>query len=105
QRGFTAGTRAVVGQRTGPLRPRLCALTGDLFDVLRCALGHLSVRGWSRGVWRLKFCRHKPTSSSAVPYENSLARLEFGETPAAERLHMHEYVGRFRAAREKAKPA
>src|SRR5215831_21191781 len=54
---------------------------------------------------RLKLGRHKTMSSSAIPYEDGLAWPEFGEAPAAERLHMHEYVGRFRATREKAKPA
>jgi hypothetical protein len=53
----------------------------------------------------LKLGRHKTISSSAISHEDSLAWLEFGEAPSAERLHMHEYVGCLGATREKAKPA
>ena len=65
----------------------------------------LLVRGWDWGICWLKLRCHETIGSSAISHEDSLAWLEFGEAPAAERLHMHEYVGRFRAAREKAKPA
>ena len=91
---------APVNNRAGSLFPTEVQLRAP-----KWALGYLLVRGWTRGVWRLKFCRHKAISSSAISHEDSLSWLEFGEAPAAERLHMHEYVRRFRATREKAKPA
>ena len=65
----------------------------------------LLVRGRDGGIYRLKLCCHKTVCSPAISHEDSLPSLEFGEAPAAKRLHVHEYVWRFRTAREKAKPA
>ena len=87
----------VLGQRTGTHGRSVgpsgewLALTGGLSTVRGRA--PLLVRGWDGGMCWLKLGRHKTISSSAISHEDSLAWLEFGEAPSAERLHMHEYVG------------
>ena len=53
-----------------------------------------SVRGWTRSVVGLKFCRHETLWSPAVTHEHALAGPEFGDPAASQCFHMHKNVGR-----------
>src|SRR5262245_27460820 len=87
----------------GPSGPRFVKYRPQTV-VERSYTGDL-VRRRNCGARWLKLCCHQTACSPAISHEDGLARLKFGEATAAECLHVHEYVRRFRTAREKAKSA
>src|SRR5215471_17476996 len=65
-----------------------------------------SVRGRTeRGAFGAHLGRHQSLRSGSEAHQHILARPQFGQAETAQRLHMHENVGRTLAAGQKAEPA